>query len=95
MGGLPRTQDYPTPGPGGGCAVKPSPPVGHFPRDVAGPAPPHSTLLAAGIPIVEHLRGLDALPETGFRFSAPPPMIAGLGSFPVRAYAIVDVPAGQ
>jgi len=55
-----------------------------------GARPAHSTLLAAGIPIVEHLRGLDALPETGFRFSAPPPMIAGLGSFPVRAYAIVS-----
>jgi arylformamidase len=56
--------------------------------DAARPA--HSRLLAAGIPIVEHLRGLEQLPATGFRFSAAPPRIQGLGTFPVRAYAIVD-----
>ena len=49
--------------------------------------PAHSRLLAAGIPIVEHLRGLEQLPATGFRFSAAPPRIQGLGTFPVRAYA--------
>jgi arylformamidase len=54
-----------------------------------GARPAHSALLAAGIPIVEHLRGLDTLPERGFRFTAAPPMVAGMGSFPVRAYAIV------
>ncbi|MGH3646552.1 MAG: cyclase family protein [Micromonosporaceae bacterium] len=54
-----------------------------------GERPAHSALLAAGIPIVEHLRGLDALPPDGFRFTAAPPMIAGLGSFPVRAYAVI------
>ena len=60
--------------------------------DDAGDAarPAHSRLLAAGIPIVEHLRGLEQLPATGFRFSAAPPRIQGLGTFPVRAYAIVD-----
>ena len=60
--------------------------------DDAGDAarPAHSRLLAAGIPIVEHLRGLEQLPATGFRFSAAPPRIQGLGSFPVRAYASVD-----
>jgi kynurenine formamidase len=52
--------------------------------------PAHSRLLAAGIPIVEHLRGLEQLPATGFRFSAAPPRILGLGTFPVRAYAIVE-----
>ncbi|HTS83154.1 MAG TPA: cyclase family protein [Myxococcaceae bacterium] len=51
--------------------------------------PAHSRLLAAGIPIVEHLRGLEQLPPEGFRFSAAPPRIEGLGTFPVRAYAIV------
>jgi kynurenine formamidase len=56
--------------------------------DTARPA--HSRLLAAGIPIVEHLRGLEQLPATGFRFSAAPPRIQGLGTFPVRAYAIVE-----
>jgi kynurenine formamidase len=52
--------------------------------------PAHSRLLAAGIPIVEHLRGLDQLSASGFRFSAAPPRIQGLGTFPVRAYAILD-----
>ena len=56
--------------------------------DTARPA--HSRLLAAGIPIVEHLRGLDELRASGFRFSAAPPRIRGLGTFPVRAYAVVD-----
>ncbi|HUM13638.1 MAG TPA: cyclase family protein [Myxococcaceae bacterium] len=55
-----------------------------------GARPAHSRLLAAGIPIVEHLRGLDQLPASGFRFSAAPPRIQGLGTFPVRAYAVVD-----
>ncbi len=50
--------------------------------------PAHTILLAAGIPIVEHLRGLDELPPGGFRFFAVPPAIAGGTSFPVRAFAI-------
>jgi len=54
-----------------------------------GDRPAHSLLLAAGIPVVEHLTGLEALPPTGFRFFAAPPRIAGLGSFPVRAFAII------
>lgn len=52
--------------------------------------PVHTTLLAAGIPIVEHMRGLEQLPPDGFRFSAVPPRIRGMGSFPVRAYAVVE-----
>jgi kynurenine formamidase len=56
--------------------------------DAARPA--HSRLLRDGIPIVEHLRGLEQLPPTGFRFSAAPPRVHGLGTFPVRAYAVVD-----
>jgi arylformamidase len=47
----------------------------------------HSTLLAAGIPVVEHLTGLDTLPAVGARFTAVPPPVAGFGTFPVRAYA--------
>ena len=49
--------------------------------------PVHTTLLGAGIPIVEHLTGLSQLPLTGFRFSAVPPKVRGMGTFPVRAYA--------
>ncbi len=49
--------------------------------------PAHSLLLAAGIPVCEHLTGLGAPPAAGFRFSAVPPRIAGFGTFPVRAYA--------
>lgn len=49
--------------------------------------PVHTTLLAAGIPIVEHLTNLAALPETGFTFSAVPPKIVGMGTFAVRAFA--------
>ncbi|MEH1097639.1 cyclase family protein [Micromonospora sp. CPCC 205561] len=56
----------------------------------AGERPAHSTLLAAGVPIVEHLTGLDALPPTGFRFTAAPPKVAGMGTFPVRAFAVLD-----
>jgi arylformamidase len=51
--------------------------------------PVHSTLLAAGIPICEHLNNLGALPAEGFRFSAVPVMMRGMGTFPVRSYAIV------
>ncbi|MGW0803192.1 cyclase family protein [Nonomuraea sp. NPDC002799] len=54
-----------------------------------GERPAHSILLKAGIPLVEHLTGLATLPDDGFRFHAAPPMVAGMGTFPVRAYAIV------
>ena len=56
--------------------------------DTRGKARPvHTILLGAGIAIVEHMRGLDALPDQGFRFSAAPPKITGFGTFPVRAFA--------
>lgn len=54
-----------------------------------GARPAHTALLAAGIPIVEHLRGLEQLPPSGFRFHAAPPLVQGMGTFPVRAYAVV------
>jgi arylformamidase len=58
--------------------------------DTSGPARPvHTALLAAGIPIVEHLCGLDQLPPSGFRFHAAPPQVVGIGTFPVRAYAVL------
>ncbi|MEU2614781.1 cyclase family protein [Micromonospora sp. NPDC007271] len=56
----------------------------------AGERPAHSALLAAGIPIVEHLTNLGDLPPEGFRFTAAPPMVAGMGTFPVRAFAVLD-----
>jgi arylformamidase len=51
--------------------------------------PAHTILLRAGIPIVEHLTGLGRVPDVGARFHAVPPRIVGLGTFPVRAFAVV------
>ncbi len=52
--------------------------------------PAQTILLAAGIPVVEHLRGLEQIGERNFRFFAVPPAIRGGTSFPVRAMAICD-----
>jgi kynurenine formamidase len=52
-----------------------------------GTRPVHSALLGAGIPIVEHLCRLDAVPERGARFFAVPVKVKGMGTFPVRAFA--------
>jgi arylformamidase len=49
--------------------------------------PVHTILLGAGIPIVEHLCGLEQLPDGPFRFCAAPARVRGMGTFPVRAYA--------
>jgi arylformamidase len=57
-------------------------------QDAARPA--HSLFLAAGIPIVEHLTNLQSLPDTGFRFFAAPAKVKGLGTFPVRAFALLE-----
>ena len=54
-----------------------------------GRRPVHSILLKAEIPIVEHLTGLDQLPDEGFRFFAVPVKIKCFGSFPVRAFGLV------
>jgi kynurenine formamidase len=51
--------------------------------------PVHTKLLAANIPICEHMTGLGSLPDEGFRFSAVPPKLRGMGTFPVRAYAVL------
>ncbi len=50
--------------------------------------PVHTALLRAGIPIVEHMTGLAGLSADGFRFSAAPPRVCGMGTFPVRAFAV-------
>jgi len=54
-----------------------------------GERPVHSILLRAGIPIIEHLTGLAALPDEAFSFTAVPPKFEGAGTFTVRAYATV------
>ena len=52
--------------------------------------PVHSTLLGAGVLICEHMTNLGALPDEGFDFTAAPPKIAGMGTFPVRAFALLN-----
>jgi len=52
--------------------------------------PVHTILLGAGTPICEHMTNLGALPDAGFAFTAVPPKIAGMGTFPVRAFAEAD-----
>ena len=37
----------------------------------------------------EHLTNLEALPHDGFTFTAVPPKIAGMGTFTVRAHAVL------
>lgn len=53
-----------------------------------GERPVHSTLLGADIPIVEHLCGLDRVPDNGFKFFAVPVKVKGMGTFPIRAFAL-------
>ena len=55
-----------------------------------GTRPAHTILLGAEIPIVEHMCNLGDLPQTGFKFFAVPAPVKGMGSFPVRAFAIVE-----
>jgi kynurenine formamidase len=58
-----------------------------------GERPVHTALLAAGVPVVEHLTGLDGIAGRPFTFFAVPPAIRGMGSFPVRALAVIAVAA--
>ena len=55
-----------------------------------GARPAHTQLLRAGVVIAEHLCNLHQLPERGFRFFAVPAPVQGIGSFPVRAFAMLD-----
>lgn len=52
--------------------------------------PVHTILLGADIPIVEHLCNLQALPDSGFKFYATPVKVKNFGTFPVRAFVVVD-----
>jgi kynurenine formamidase len=51
--------------------------------------PAHTELLAAEVPVLEHLTGLDRLPADGFRLHAAPLPVVGLGTVAVRAYAVL------
>jgi arylformamidase len=55
-----------------------------------GTRPAHTLLLKAGIPIAEHLCHLEELPPLGFRFHSVPIKFRGVGTFPVRAYAVIE-----
>jgi kynurenine formamidase len=52
--------------------------------------PVHTALLGAGIVICEHMTNLGAVPDNGFQFTAAPPKVKGMGTFPVRAYALLS-----
>lgn len=53
--------------------------------------PVHSTLLAAGIPIVEHVCNLENVPSgKSMKFTAVPIKIKDFSTFPVRAFVSVD-----
>ena len=56
-----------------------------------GNRPAHTVLLGHDIPIVEHLRGLGNLPDSGFKFFAVPVKVRNFGTFPVRAFGIVSL----
>lgn len=58
--------------------------------DKDGTRPAHTILLGAGVAIVEHMTNLAALQARAFRFFAVPPKVRGMGSFPVRAFALLN-----
>jgi len=55
-----------------------------------GERPIHTALLGAGVPIVEHLCRLGDIGDRPFTFTATPPAVVGMGTFPVRAVAVVS-----
>lgn len=52
-----------------------------------GERPAHTGLLGAGIYVLEHLTGLGALDDSAWELFAVPVKVAGMGTFPVRAFA--------
>jgi arylformamidase len=60
-----------------------------------GTRPAHTVLLGAGIPVGEHFTNLGALPAEGARLHAVPIKMSGVGTFPVRAYAVVPPAASE
>jgi len=58
-------------------------------RTDTGERPVHTNLLAAEVLPVEHLTNLAQIdPARPFRFFAVPPRVRGMGTFPIRAFAI-------
>jgi kynurenine formamidase len=55
-----------------------------------GHRPVHTILLGAEIPIIEHLCNLGSLPECDFKFFAVPVKVKDFGTFPVRAFGIIN-----
>ena len=55
-----------------------------------GSRPVHTILLGSDIPVVEHLCNLQALPGAGFKFYAAPVKVKNFGTFPVRAFALME-----
>ncbi|MDI1290307.1 MAG: cyclase family protein [bacterium] len=55
--------------------------------EAMGERPAHTTFLANGIHVVEHLTNLSELPPGGALFTAVPPKFEGTGTFTVRAFA--------
>lgn len=60
--------------------------------DVSGKTRPvHTILLKNEILIVEHLCNLHQIPDgVAIKFCATPPKVKGMGTFPVRAYIVVE-----
>lgn len=52
--------------------------------------PCHSILLHNDIPICEHMTNLSDLPVQNFKFFAVPVKVKGMGTFPVRAFGIIN-----
>jgi len=58
----------------------------------SGERPAHTGLLGAGIYVLEHLTGLRALDEgSAWELFAVPVKVAGMGTFPVRAFATTTI----
>jgi len=55
-----------------------------------GERPVHSIFLGADIPIVEHMCHLEDLSDAPFKFYAVPVKVKDFGTFPVRAYAVIE-----
>ena len=51
--------------------------------------PAHTSLLGAGVLVLEHLTALAGLPARSARLHAAPPAWRGVGTWPVRAYALI------